>query len=714
MKNLHKRTIYAYSIPALYEYRIKHGDTPWLKVGDTERLAKDRVAEQDKTAVPEDLVIHGEWEIDFKHRDYEIHKILKKQGVLRIRKKREWFECDVNDVSSAVNKLNKGVSRPFSYTMREEQDEAVTKAYNYFINGGEEFLFNCKMRFGKTFAAYQLAKRLGERKTLILTYKPGVVDGWREDLNGHVDFNGFEFFHALDFSKENPINFNTNLNVILFASFQDILGKDLNGNVKGKWKDVISEHYDLVIIDEVHFGAETQKAKDIMKSLSYDYRLVMSGTPIKLLQDGAYTEENTYTWSYNDEQRKRQIEKNNGWRSTIYRWLPPMKLYAYSIGKDVEELVEYFGEDEFLTLNKFFSSEDGVTLNNAKAVEKWLDLLAAKSKRVFNSPFNNDKFTGKLNHTFWYVSGINHAKALAIAFRKHWYFKQYKVVVAAGDNEGEGNDTLDMVREAILRNPKTITLSCGKLNTGVTIREWDAVFMLSDTKAPETYWQTAFRVQSFFPDVKEECFVFDFNPNRMLKMSYDYAEILADKNQKTTDSIREFLEVMEVFVYDDNEFVPVELERVIENGLDVKGAIEKFTSTRVVDSSNADEAVLSVLSCVKGLKNKTLTQEISESWMENGKSFATKKKKDMTPKEKNEYSRIVAKALAVTQQIPTFIYTTSEKEESIDDVMKTKEVTLFRDIVGITLEEFRMMVEIGFLKRQTLDRAVQALSLKNI
>jgi hypothetical protein len=197
-------------------------------------------------------------------------------------------------------------------------------------------------------------------------------------------------------------------------------------------------------------------------------------------------------------------------------------------------------------------------------------------------------------------------------------------------------------------------------------------------------------------------------------MSYDYAEILAKNGQKTMDSIREFLDVMEVFVFEDNKFVPVDVKKVVENGIDVKSAIEKFTSPRVVDSFNANEVVLSILSSVKGLKNKTLTQEISKSWLENGKSFKSKKKKDLTKKEKNEVSKIVAKALAVTQRIPTFIYVTSEKEESINDVINTKEANLFHSIVGISLEEFKLMIDVGFLKYETLDRAVQALSLKNL
>src|ERR1035437_7173278 len=172
------RKVYAYSAHSWYEARIEAGKTPFLKVGDTKRLVEDRVAEQDKTGNPEPLDIKAEFEIPFHYRDYQIHAILEDLKVIRLRNNREWFECDVDTVQKAVNQLLHGVARPDSYEMRNEQNGAVERAYNYFMSGGIDFLFNCKMRFGKVFAAYQTMKKLGAKTTLILTYKPAVDGEW--------------------------------------------------------------------------------------------------------------------------------------------------------------------------------------------------------------------------------------------------------------------------------------------------------------------------------------------------------------------------------------------------------------------------------------------------------------------------------------------------------------------------------------------------------
>jgi len=309
------RTIYAYSTSNQYEYRIKHNDIPWLKVGDTERLANDRVHEQDGTSDAEQLEIKKTWQVPFNFRDHNIHKILKKRNVIRLRKNREWFECNIGDIDSAINELLHGIYRRDSFPMREEQEEAVNKAFNYYKNGNE-FLFNAKMRYGKTFTSYNLMKKLNAKKTLILTYKPATVDGWESDLNNHVNFVNYNFYKALNYSKENPIILDEGNNV-LFASFQDILGKNLNGEVKDKWLEVINQEYDLLIIDEVHFGANSPRAQKLLSSLNVKNVAAMSGTPIKLLMGGVYVEEQIYTWSYVDEQKKRKLEKKNGWVAEI-------------------------------------------------------------------------------------------------------------------------------------------------------------------------------------------------------------------------------------------------------------------------------------------------------------------------------------------------------------------------------------------------------------
>lgn len=645
---------------------------------------------------------------------FEIEQKIKKNlgSIKKDGKSNECYLTTLEKIKSEVNKVLFGVSRPESYEMRPEQADAVRLAYHYFLNDGDEFLFNAKMRFGKTFAAYQLMKKLNAKKTLILTYKPAVVDGWKNDLESHKDFEGYYFFHALDFSKDNPINFDKKKHAVLFGSFQDILGKDLNGTIKKKWRQVLKEEYDLIIIDEVHFGYMTSNAQKMMSKLNFNKLLVMSGTPLKIIMSGVYTEEQTYTWSYIDEQKKRELEKKGGWQTEVYKYLPKMHLFTYSLSEDVLELVEYFEEEEGLTLSKFFASDDGTTLKNARAVDRWLDLLAAKSSRVFNSPFNNNRFAGKLNHMFWYLSGVNQVKALAKKLREHHYFSQYEVVIAAADNDGEGSDTLKIVRNKIDQFSKTITLSCGKLNTGVTVPEWDGVFMLNDGTAAETYLQTIFRVQSpNKDDEKMDCYVFDFNPNRALEIVYTYVEEIT-KNKDTKEGIREFLEVMEVLAYENNEFVAKSVEDIISVGIKPEKAIEKFESSRVANIANANDNIINILSLIEATKAKKEKIEVSESILEKGKTFKTQAREKTL--DKKEKKNLIAKAITITKMVPTFMYLSNAQEQSLDDLLRTTEKDIFKETTGVSLEEFKYMVQEKFLNRRLLDRAIQSFSLLEI
>ncbi|MFW6002517.1 MAG: DEAD/DEAH box helicase [archaeon] len=698
--------LYAYTFPTYFE-------KSWIKVGDTSRTVEERVHEQFGTSNPEEPVILKEWDIK-DYRDHNVHAILKNMGLIRVHNHREWFECTVDDISAAVNKLLNNIARPNAYSMRDEQEAAVEKAYNYFQNIGDEFLWNAKMRFGKTFAAYQLMKRMNSNKTLILTYKPGVVAGWKSDLNNHVDFVDYEFLHALDFDKNEPIKFNTEKSV-LFASFQDVLGntKDL----KEKWKNVLDIHYDLLIIDEVHFGANSKRAQEFLSLLNVDKTLVMSGTPIKLLMGGVYDEEQTYTWSYIDEQKKRNIEKENGWKTEIYRWLPVMHLYTYKLSDMTEPDSTFYSEEEGLTLNKFFGSDDGKNLNNDAAVGLWLDNLATVNKRKFHSPLRLDNVS--LKHMYWYLSGVNNVKALANKLRGHSFFKKYVILAAADDNEGMGSDTLAWVKDEINKVEKgfykgkvgTITLSCGKLNTGVSVPEWNSVWMLSDTKAVESYMQTIFRAQTSWKEAeKENAYVFDFNPNRALEMIYDYNEYIAENDQSTPSSVREFIDCFEVLSYEDNEFKEVDVEKIVEIGVEADTALKKFGSERMVHIENASMKIAELLVGIDKAESIKQNISVSENDTKNGKTFHTEREPS-SKKEKDIMKDLLAKAVSVTKAIPSFLFDSDEKIESVNDIISTSDIDIFEDDVHISIDNFKLMIDAGFFNVKMLNRSIEAFNL---
>jgi hypothetical protein len=495
-------TIYTYSTDT---YLLKN----WVKVGQTmQELTRIRIDQQDGTSSPEPLRLLKEWSVPNKVTDKAIHKQLKSMGCKEVRldKKREWFECTVEDVDVAINSILYGVARPNSFTPRQEQTDCVNKAVRYFKKGGSEFLVNAKMRFGKTFASYLVAEELKIKSMLILTYKPAVRSAWQEDLDTHIRFDGWNYSSGNGYE----VSHNAKVNVI-FASFQDL--NDFN---KSKWKGILSHKFDLLVVDEMHYGSETERAKLTMSNLQYDKALYVSGTPLDAIISGRFNEDNTFTWSYADEQRKRTLEEKTGWKSEVYRWLPPMEIHTFEVSADAKKAsLAYTGEEQF-TMTKMFGSDNGKKFNDEPTVKLFLDQVFGRGAvRKSQSPIR----TCAADHILFVMPpSVNSVNAMCNIL-KRLVGHEYDIINVAGNNIY----SLDKVKQHIEYYPKTITVTCGRFNTGVTVPEWDAVYMLGDGKAPETYFQTIFRVQS--PDKrrgKEKCFVFDFNPERVLELVYTY------------------------------------------------------------------------------------------------------------------------------------------------------------------------------------------------
>ena len=459
---------------------IDNNGDEWLKVGDTTGDAKKRVKQQTTASNRKELDILYEEKTTF--RDYKVHKRLRKLG---IKKQKEWFHTNVSQIKKVIHGIKYGIPRENTYKMRNEQQDAVDMAYNYYNEdpSNKVFLWNAKMRFGKTFAAYQLMKKLKAHKVLVVTYKPVVVDEWEDELNNHIDFEGYDFVKAID----NKTNIRLSNASILFVSFQDLLQdyeydeenvtKELGFKInKEKFATLPENKFDLVIVDEVHFGATNIPAKRLLDEvINHDKVLYLSGTPFKLLNDGELSDEQIYTWTYIDEQNRKNALTKQGVPNddNVYWSLPKMSIIGYSLGDSVFEDLKYFDEEEYFSFAKFFKSEDGKSFINGQEVKHFIDVLANKKSEV--SPFFlKDIPEGPLNHTFWLLPGVNAAKALCHMLRKHAFFRDYTIVCASDDNLGEGKDTLGLVKSAINeKNSKgSITLSCGKLTTVVTVKEW--------------------------------------------------------------------------------------------------------------------------------------------------------------------------------------------------------------------------------------------------
>lgn len=693
----------------IYSYTTKlYREKSWFKVGETgqgdESMTKEqrallRIAQQDSTSNPEPLELDTAWEVPDWIFDKTIHAQLKKQGckVVRKDKDREWFKCNIGDVKIAINEIQYGSSRPNSYQARDEQRDCINQAVAHFRADGNKFLMNAKMRFGKTFTSYEIVRELNIKRVLVLTYKPAVDGNWREDVETHVNYEGWKYYSARDYSADNPITLSGEGMVeVLFASFQDF--NDFN---KKKWSVAKHYHYDMLVIDEEHYGSKTDRAQDSLSQLTYDRKLCVSGTPLKALMSGEFMDDEIYTWGYADEQRRRTEEKTANWVTEIYRWLPVMNFHTYSISEDAKKATAAYSTEEGFTMTKMFGSDDGERFNDEPAVNLFLDqVFGVGATRKSHSPLR----TITANHQLWAMpASVNSVSAMEKLLNKRGV--DYKVINASADNVTQ----IQKVKDIIDDNEKTITLTCGRFNTGVTVPEWDAVMMLDDGRSPETYFQTVFRSQS--PDAnrsKEECYVIDFNPQRCLELIYEFADITAKKSQSTQSAVREFLEFAPVLDHSDNKPVQINTEDVLNLIAEAGSHYEKFGSPFMLNWDKLDE-VAEAFNGVTPEASSKVTQLVSDNNLEKGsnyesKSKATLKVNNLAVQEERELRQRV---ITTMRKLPTYLYLEENHLDNVADIIKANN-HLFQEVIGISLDEFQTLCDSQFINTSRLDRAIMA------
>lgn len=768
--------IYAYSLPN------DSSRTGQLKIGYTVRSAEERIKEQIGATRSEYIIELNEPAITPTgdvFDDHAIHKILVNQG---FEKDGEWFKCTVDDVKAALISLKE--KKPFererteSFGLRAEQQAAIEQTQSYFQdkrNRGEaeiNFLWNAKMRFGKTFTAYKLAQSMGLKKILVLTYKPAVIDAWQTDLETHTDFQNWRFFNAKDtseepkYEKEHPM--------VTFGSYQDILGKK-NNTTKAKNEWIHALHWDLLIVDEYHFGAWRDAAKEILEEkeetkpskendeyevyetefipITTDYRLYLSGTPFRAITEGEFMEDQIFNWTYQNEQEaKANWDSKAGWNP--YAALPQMIIVTYKVPDEIEGIAKEGIMDEF-SLNHFFEAE-GVKENSRfkkeNEVQKWLNLIRGQFIPEFRNnhnqgayPFSHSDFLENLNHMFWYLPKVNSCFAMKELLERpnNSFFHDYEIIVAAGNSAGMGAKALEPVRKAIGENglkTKTITLSVGKLTTGVTIKEWSAVMMLRDIKTPETYFQTAFRAQSPWirsnPNkpfekeiIKEKCFLFDFSPNRALSQIVEYAlKLNPDIDTTQEKKIEEFTNFLPVLSFDNGELVELDSKSLLEQHLSGTTAtlLAKkwsdpkmvFLSTdvlkRVMDSEEALRA-LENIEGFRGVRDKIETiitkseniNKLKSKAIKEGLSPSEKKELSTEEKEKkNARKEILEKLLKFISNLPIFMYLTDYIEIAIKDLIYDIEPQLFKKATGLTKHDFKILENLGLFNTARLNDGI--------
>jgi hypothetical protein len=539
--------------------------------------------------------------------DKEVHNVLERSGIKKkvfdtVNKANEWFITDLETVKRAIAAVKAGrsslssaeVTREYSpIVFRPEQQEAISKTKKQFKKGNQ-MLWNAKMRFGKTLSALQVVKDMEFQRTLILTHRPVVDAGWFEDF-GKIFYDRKDFAYG---SKNNGESYSSlerqaeshGLHYVYFASMQDLRGSELVGGNFDKNNEVFATDWDLIIVDEAHEGTQTELGKAVMGELVKEQTKVLrlSGTPFNLLDD--FKEDEIYTWDYVMEQRaKVSWDELHFGDPNPYASLPTLNIFTYDLGRLLHEFVD---EDVAFNFREFFRVNESGSFCHEKDVRAFLNLLTKEDKDSLY-PYANEEYRNIFRHTLWMVPGVKEAKALSAMLQTHPVFQHFKVVNVAGDGDQdeESRDALEAVEQAIGKDPdatRTITLSCGRLTTGVSVKAWTAVFMLSGSynTAASSYMQTIFRVQTpatINGRMKEQCYVFDFAPDRTLKVIAETAKI-SSKAGKTSQSDRkamgEFINFCPIISIEGSQMnrfdVPrmleqlkrVYVERVVRNGFE--------------------------------------------------------------------------------------------------------------------------------------------------
>jgi hypothetical protein len=720
---------------------------------------------------------------------------------------REWIRCTPADVLTVITELRTGQeltgTHHETFRPRPEQKRAVEKTYDYYRSIWAEdpkavprFLWNAKMRFGKTFAAYHLAKRLGAKRILVVTFKPAVADAWQTDLESHADFDGWQYLSAG--SGGNPASVDPARPLVYFGSFQDLMGRDRQtGLIKAKNEWVHTTNWDLVIFDEYHFGAWRESAKELFegedeavkkKEIAAEYNdglesfeeeldelgndedaflpittrayLYLSGTPFKALATGEFIEEQIFNWTYTDEQRaKAEFTRAHPGEWNPYGALPEMRLLTYQMPDELIAVARQGEFDEF-DLNAFFDatgSGPNAEFTHETDVQKWLDIIrgghlqtqvgALRMGTRPPFPYSDARLLPYMQHSFWFLPNVAACEAMAnlLAEPRNVFWHDYQVLIVAGPQAGIGLNALPPVRDAIRdgNDTKTIVLSCGKLTTGVTVKQWASILMLRNLSSPETYFQAAFRVQSPWsiknPDgddpseeavIKPVCFVFDFAPTRALRQLADYGAGLAPETPNPEHAIEELVSFLPVLAYDGSNMTQVDAAGILDIAMAGTSATllaRKWESAILVNVDNAtlrrimnNEAAMAAVMNIEGFRalgsaifetvvNKS--EAIKKTKKEKGDDLSETEKKVLTAEEKEYKSKrrqIQEKLIKFATRIPAFMYLTDFRENTLQDVITKLEPDLFKAVTGLNVADFNLLVNLGVFNATHMNQAVFA------
>lgn len=777
---LKTKLIYVFAIPdELHRGCLKIGETTIEEVDFKDlyenssalnKAAKKRIDSYTKTAgIPYQLLytepsfsIRGASVVGFN--DKAVHEVLKRSGIpcadLGIENQgTEWFRTDLETVKKAIQAAKEGRSALKNsqittnltpIILRPEQREAVDKTIRRF-RSGHDMLWYAKMRFGKTVCALQVVKEMNAHRTLILTHRPVVDKGWFEDFSKiFVDTGNFRYGsrnRGYGFEElESDAKYDPSSHYVYFASLQDLRGSELTGGRFDKNTAVFKAEWDIVIIDEGHEGTQTELGQNVIKAVTKRNPRVLnlSGTPFNILDD--YEEEDVFTWTYIDEQAaKQKWDMEHLGDINPYADLPRLNMFTFDLGKLMSRYSEMgdmaFNFKEFFRTWTGDAEADGAILPQGKAkgsfvhekdVRKFLDIIVSKDDDT-NYPFSTDEYRDFFRHSLWMVPGVKEAKALSELLHRHPVFQHFNIANVAGDGDDDvpNDEAIQIVNKAIGKYSDTtysITLSCGRLTTGVTVRPWTAVFMLSGSHSTDAkaYMQTIFRVQSPYEiggKRKEECYVFDFAPDRALKCVAEAMKVTT-KAGRTSEQDRvqlgRFLNFCPIIGFSGTKMQTFNVEHMLERLKDAY--VERVVSRGFEDNYlyndrllQLDELEMAFFDKLKGIIGSTKANHATDEININEQGFSNeeyeqlkkaqkKKKTELTEEEKqllaelklkkDNRNKVISILRGISIRIPLLVYGAElEKGESVtlETFPKLVDDLSWEEFMprGITKEDFK-------------------------
>ena len=587
-----------------------------------QEAARNRIDQYTKTAGIAYQLLHTELTIYIKggtvcsFNDKQVHAVLERSGIKKkvfdtVKGANEWYCCDLETAKNAIRAVKIGQTslKPGDISteqtpivFRPEQTKAIEQTIKQFRKSNQ-MLWNAKMRFGKTLSALEVVKREEFTRTLILTHRPVVDEGWFEDFN-KIFYNRKDYHYG----SRNKGELFGNLErlavkgdkYVYFASMQDLRGSDLVGGKFEKNTEIFDAPWDFLIVDEAHEGTQTELGKNVVNELiKQDTKVLrLSGTPFNLLDD--YSEDEIFTWDYVMEQRaKAEWDLTHFGDPNPYESLPAINIYTYDLGNLMSEYVE---DEKAFNFREFFRTKDDDSFVHEKDVQHFLDLLCKDDKESLY-PYSCNEFRKIFRHTLWVVPGVKAARALSAKLKAHSIFSAFTIVNVAGngDEDEENAEALKMVNDAIGPDPDetyTITLSCGRLTTGVSIKPWTAVFMMagSFSTSAAQYMQTIFRVQTPFTchgRMKEQCYAFDFAPDRTLRVLAETAKVSAKVGKQTDEDrkiLGDFLNFCPIISIEGSQMKPYDVNKMM--GQLKKAQIEKVVQCGFEDGALYNDELL--------------------------------------------------------------------------------------------------------------------------